>query len=119
MKEVRKAIVSSLKAIHPHVSHMRVSNDAPFPYLVYTLEITDAGDGLNMVTLDVEGWDNLDDTSRLEDLMGKVKNALNKSLVINDNLFLSIYLDRQFALTDDNPQLKRRMNIFMGRLYER
>jgi hypothetical protein len=48
-----------------------------------------------------------------------VKDTFDRNLSINENLFLSFYLDRQLALTDDNPQLNRRTNIFMGRLYER
>lgn len=119
MKEVRQAIVSQLKTVHPRVYFLKASNTAQFPYLVYTIQITDLGDGLRVVTLDVDGWNNQDDTTALEDLMINVKNALNRNLVINNNLFLSFYLDRQLALTDDDPQLNRRTNIFMGRLYER
>lgn len=119
MQEIRKAIVSCLEAVHPEVYHLLAPEDAPFPYLVYTLEITDVGDDLKLVALDVDGWDKLDDSTRLEGLMKAVTNALNKNLVINSNLVLSIYLDRQLALTDDDPSLKRRTNIFMGRLYER
>ncbi|CAM3678691.1 hypothetical protein GCM10009865_47610 [Aeromicrobium ponti] len=119
MKTIRQAINSQLKSIHPRVHFLKPSDTAQFPYLVYTIEITDLGDGLRMVTLDVDGWDNKDDTTELEDLMTSVKNALNRNLIINDNLFMSIYLDRQLALTDDNPQLNRRTNIFLGRLYER
>jgi hypothetical protein len=119
MKEVRQAIVTQLKSVHPRVYFLKATDTAQFPYLVYTIEITDLGDGLRLVTLDVDGWDNQDDTTVLEDLMINVKNALNRNIMINDNLYMSIYVDRQLALTDDNPDLNRRTNIFIGRLYER
>jgi hypothetical protein len=119
MQEIRNVIKSQLKAIHPRVYFLKAPNNAQFPYLVYTIELTDLGDGLRMVTLDVDGWDNQDHTTVLETLMTSVKNALDRNLSINENLFLSFYLDRQLALTDDNPQLNRRTNIFLGRLYER
>jgi hypothetical protein len=119
MKEVRKAINAQLKTIHPRTYFLQSPSSAPFPRLVYTIEITNLEDGLQLISLDVDGWDNQDDTTRLEDLMFNVKNTFNKNLVINDKLFISFYLDRQLALIDDNPQLKRRTNIFLGRLYER
>ncbi len=119
MIEVRKAIKSQLKSIHPHVYFLESPSNAKFPYLVYTIELTDLGDGLQMVTLDVDGWDNKDDTTALETLMSNVKSGLNRNIVINESLYMSFYLDRQLALTDENPQLNRRTNIFIGRLYER
>lgn len=119
MKEVRKAVQAELKSIHPGVYFLKSSSKAEFPYLVYTIEITDLGDNLSMITLDVDGWDNQRDTTILENLMDSVKNALNKTLIINDKLYTSFYLDRQLALIDDNPALNRRTNIFIGRLYER
>jgi hypothetical protein len=119
MKEVRQAINNNLKSIQPRTYFLQSPPGAPFPRLVYTIEITNLEDELKLVTLDVDGWDNQKDTTALEDLMTSVKNAFNKNLVINDKLFISFYLDRQLALTDDDPQLNRRTNIFLGRLYER
>jgi hypothetical protein len=119
MKTIRQAIKSQLKSIHPRVYFLKSPNDAQFPYLVYTIEVTDLGDDLKMVTLDVDGWDNKEDTTELEDLMVTVKNGLNRKIILNDDLFMSMYLDRQLAPPDDNPQLSRRTNIFLGRLTER
>jgi hypothetical protein len=119
MKEVRKAINAQLKTIYSRTYFLQAPSSAPFPKLVYTIEITNLEDGLQLISLDVDGWDNQDDTTRLEEIMTSVKNAFNKNIVINDKLFISFYLDRQLALPDDNPQLNRRTNIFLGRLYER
>lgn len=119
MKEVRQAINTKLKSIHPKTYFLQSPSTAPFPRLIYSIEITDLEDGLRLVTLDVDGWDNKEDTTALEDLMISVKNEFNKNLVINDQLFISFYLDKQLALPDDNPQLNRRTNTFLGRLYER
>jgi hypothetical protein len=119
MKTIRQAIKSQLKSIHPRVHFLKAPKDAEFPYLVYTIQITDLGDNLKMVTLDVDGWDNKEDTTELENLMVSVKDGLNRSIILNDNLFMSVYLDRQLAPPDDNPLLSRRTNIFLGRLYER
>ena len=121
MKTIRQAIKSELTSIHPRVYFLNAPQNgtAQFPYLVYTIEITDLDDGLRMVTLDVDGWDNKEDTTELEDLMVSVKNGLNRQVILNDNLFMSMFLDRQLVVPDDNPQLSRRTNIFLGRLYER
>ncbi|TWE06403.1 hypothetical protein FB550_102425 [Neobacillus bataviensis] len=119
MKTIRQAIKSQLTSIHPRVYFLKSPDNAQFPYLVYTIQITDLSDNLKMVTLDVDGWDNKEDTTELEDLMVSVKNGLNRQVILNDNLFMSMYLDRQLVVPDDNPELSRRTNIFLGRLYER
>jgi hypothetical protein len=119
MLELRKAIQSNLKAIHPRLFFLRAPEKSIFPYLVYTIEITNIEDNLQLVTLDVDGWDDNSDTIPLETLMEAVKQTFNKQIIINDKLAMFLDLDRRLTLTDTDPRLNRRKYIFNGRLYER
>jgi hypothetical protein len=119
MINIRKVIQAHLKTIHPQLHFMQAPESAKFPYLVYQIEITNIGDDLQMVTLDVDGWDNKSDTTELETLMDKIKQSLNKQIMITPKLALFLDLDRRLTLTDTDPRLNRRKYIFNGRLYER
>jgi hypothetical protein len=119
MINVRKAIHANLKAVHPQLYFMKASNTATFPYLIYQIEITNIGDDMQMVTLDVDGWDDNNDTTELEVMMDKVKQSLNKQIMITDSLAMFLDLDRRLTLADSDPRLNRRKYIFNGRLYER
>jgi hypothetical protein len=119
MIDIRNVIVNKLKTIHPRVYFLKASSTATFPYLVYDVNITSLEDGLQLVTLDVDGWDNVSDTTALEQLMTKVDDALKNQTVIVDQLAVTFYTSRKTTLIDDDPTLNRRKYIFEGRLYER
>jgi hypothetical protein len=119
MLNIRKVIQAHLRAVHPRLHFLRAPESAKFPYLVYELEITNIGDDLQMVTLDVDGWDDNNDTTELEVIMDNVKKSLNKQIMIIDKLALFLDLDRRLTLTDTDPRINRRKYIFNGRLYER
>jgi hypothetical protein len=119
MINIRKVIQAHLKTIHPQIHFVQAPESAKFPYLVYQIEITNLGDDLQMVTLDVDGWDNKSDTTELETLMDKIKQSLHKQIMITPKLALFLDLDRRLTLTDTDPRLNRRKYIFNGRLYER
>lgn len=119
MIELRKLIKSHLKAIHPRVHFLKAPSDAIYPYLVYELEIRGDNDDLQITTLDVDGWDDSDDSTNLEILMSEVDKSLKNKTFIIDSLAITFYLDRKIPLTDDDPQLNRRKYIYNARLYER
>lgn len=119
MIEIRKLIKSKLKAIHPRVYFLRAPKAAVFPYLVYTFEITNLEDGLNMLTLDVDGWDNRTDTNELETIMMNVHASFKEASMITDTLVVHFHSDRRLPVLDDDPALNRRTNIYLGRLFER
>lgn len=119
MINIRKAIQSHLKTVHPRVYFLKAPESAEFPYLVYEIEVSHVEDDLNMVTLDIDGWDDASDTMPLEILMVNVQNTLNKTITINGDLALFLNLDRKFPLTDPDPKINRRKYIYQGRLYER
>lgn len=119
MIEVRKLLKSRLKGIHPRVHFLRAPENADFPYLVYSFQIANLPDGLNLITLDVNGWDINPDTTGLETLMESVHSSFKDANIITEKLVVHFYSDRQFPVDDDDPTVKRRTNIYIGRLFER
>lgn len=119
MIDIRNVIVSKLKSIHPRVYFLKASSTATFPYLVYDVNITSLEDGLQLVTLDVDGWDNASDTTALEQLMTNVNETLNNQTVIAEKLAITFYVSRKTPLEDDDPTLNHRQYVYEARLYER
>lgn len=120
MIDLRKIVQAELKAVHPRVSFQRASENTVTPYLVYDItNIIDDGEGYQLVNIDIDGWDNKQDTTALETLMKNVNDRLNKKTVTTDKLAITFYLDRKIALIDDEPSIERRKYIYQGRLFER
>lgn len=120
MIELRKIIQGQLKSIHPRVYSQAAPENAQFPYLVYDIvNIYDDGEDFQLVTLDVDGWDNNADTTALETLMKKVNQTLNKKTFVSGNSTVTFYLENKIPLTDDEPTIKRRKYPYQGRLFER
>jgi len=121
MIELRKALHSYLRSIHPRVYFQRAPDTAQSPYITYSFEMIPDGEGFELVVLDIDGWDlpNDGDTTRLENLMADVKRELDKAVLTTENLVVSIYLDRKLPLEDENPNIIRRRHTYQGRLFER
>ncbi|MCM3665511.1 hypothetical protein M3204_13925 [Mesobacillus subterraneus] len=119
MLEIRKLLNTRLKAIHPRVYFLRAPETAVFPYLVYSFEITNLEDGLSLLTLDVDGWDNTADTTALETMMENVHSSFKEANIFTEKLFVHFHSDRRLPVVDDDPSLNRRTNIYLGRLFER
>lgn len=119
MIELRTIAQTQLKTVHSKVYFQAAPETATFPYLVYDLRVYDSGERHQLVTLDVDGWDNATDTTALETLMANINKRLNKLTVTTENIVVTFYLENKIALVDDDPRIKRRKYIYQGRLYER
>jgi hypothetical protein len=132
MIEVRKAVSTYLKTLHPRVYNQVAPEDAVFPYIVYDLPNSFSdGEGGEVVTLDVDGWDlnNTADTTVIESLMqtingytdadGNIVQGLDKKILTTDNISVVYYLENKMALIDDDKRIKRRKYTYSGRLMRR
>lgn len=120
MMKLRKTLHPYLKAIHTSTYYQR-ADGMQMPYLVYSLEVTDWGEGHQRVTLDIDGWDKPTDgdTTQIETLMTLLNAAMDKKTFVTDEFAVTFYLDRKLALEDDDPDIRRRKYIYRGRLQER
>jgi hypothetical protein len=128
MIEIRKALKTALKAIHPNiivdgesvsrVHYQDAPDDAVYPYLVYVLPNSNDDGTLEQLFLDVDGWDNSTNTTALETLMDSADKALHRKTVVVGNLSMTLYRESRLALEDDDKRLRRRKYIYQVRTYE-
>lgn len=122
MIEIRKALQTHLKTIHPRVYFQQVPETAQFPYLVCNISsVFDDGEGHQLITLDIDGWDAPEngDTTALESLMAAVNTGMNKATFATDNIAVTFFLETKLSITDDEPQILRRKYVYQGRLFKR
>lgn len=90
-----------------------------FPYIVYTFPNSFTLGDQEVFVLDVDVWDNKQDTTELEMLASSIWRALNRYHYIDENIQFSIYHSNRLPLGDDNPSIKRRKLIFELKYYDR
>lgn len=136
--EIRRAVLTAIKSVHPRVWYEKAPDRAAFPYLVYLLQNAVNRPGLEQFLLDVDGWDAPANgsTAALETLMADVDQRLHKRVVSltsdgsfvapyqysgsgADKLSFVIYRDRHFPLEDDDKRIRRRKYIYEVRTFER
>lgn len=114
--ELRKAIQADLLAIHPRAFFQKADAQAEFPYLVFDLQSTDDGD-TEVFLLDIDGWDDIPDTTRLEDMMGAVDgdgdienpSGLHRRVInVPGKVTGTIYRESRLSPIDDDARLRRR-----------
>lgn len=128
MIKLRKALGSYLKTIHPRVFFQSSSTPQFYPYLVFDVSpIIDDGEGGQMATVDVDGWDVNPDTTALEALMAAVSgngsplqpSGLNKRSLSFEEAYFTFYLDTTLTLTDTDSKIRRRKQTYQVHIYER
>jgi len=119
--EIRKIINIALKSIHPRVYYRSAPDTAVFPYLVYDLPNSTDDGTLEQFVLDVDAWESTNgDTTGLETLIDSADKSLHrKTIIVDDNLAVTFYRENRLALTDDDPNIKRRKYIYQVRTFER
>ena len=118
MIELRKSLLVWLKSTCPRVYFQSAPTTAVFPYLVFDFQLYPDGEGLELCTLSVDGWDNKTDTTALEMLMSSVK-LLDKATITNAEMSGAFYLENMIPLVDDDESIRRRQYNFAGRLFRR
>jgi len=118
MIALRKSLTTYLKSIHPRLYFQRVPSTAAFPYLVFDFQLYPDGEGYELCTLAIDGWDNNPDTTALETLMALVK-SLDKKTLTNPEEAITFYLENMLPLTDDDESIRRRQYNFAGKLLRR
>ncbi|OIJ17100.1 hypothetical protein BKP37_00750 [Anaerobacillus alkalilacustris] len=121
MIKLRKELLSLLNALHPRVYYQDAPDNAQYPYIVFDFPTSSFdGGGLEVVTVDIDGWARPKDgdTTELELLMEKIKD-IDKTTCSNDGFAATFYLENRLALTDDDKKIKRRKFIFQARVFDR
>ena len=98
---------------------MKATDKEIFPYIVYDLPQSYSNDDQEIFNLDIDIWDNNQDTTELETLSRIIWNALDRYHFIDEDMQFSIYRQGRFAIDDDDPRIKRRTLTFNLRYFNR
>jgi len=117
---LRKAIMRKLKEYHSSVYFEQSPEDTLFPYVVFTFPNSFTNEHQEIFVMDVDIWDNREDTTDLETLSSTIWRGLNRYFYIDEHIQISVYRsNRLFDLEDNNPRIKRRKLIFEVKYFER
>lgn len=120
MIELRKIIQKNLKLVHSRTFFQSAPETTEFPYLVYEIgNINCDGEGFQQVLVDIDGWDDKNDTTALEELMKSVDLALDKKTFAEGKTTATFFLETKTPAPSENPKLHRRKHIYQVRIFER
>ena len=88
-----------------------------FPFAVLDLKEGEA-ELYRPFSLEVETWDNKEDTSQLENICEKIRETLDKHKYLGEGFFLQIFFNNKGTVIDEDKEIKRRLQIFEVKLYE-
>lgn len=117
MIELSQQIRILLKTLHDRVYWEIAPQNAVYPYLVYDFQLYPNGEGGELVTLSVDGWDKtlVGDTTAIETLMAKVK-TIDKTVIATDDFAVVFFNENMLSITDDDVTLRRRNYNYNGNL---
>lgn len=117
MIELSQQIRIFLKTLHPRVYWEIAPETAVYPYLVYDFQLYPDGEGGELCTLSIDGWDKTlnGDTTALETLMSKVK-TIDKKVIATDNLAVVFFNENMLSVSDPDVTLRHRSYNYNGNL---
>lgn len=118
--EIRTALMTILKAVHSRTFFGVAPDDAIMPYVVVDMPNSVDGDSLENFVLDVDIWDDDQDTTTLETLANSIDTSLHKkTILVTDKVGFVIYRENRLNLTDDDPRIRRRKYVYQLRSFEK
>lgn len=120
MISLRKKLMSILSEYHDEVYYQQATDKTPFPYVTYNFPNSFINEDQEVFALDVDIWDNKNDTLPLETIASNIWRGLHKLNYLDDDIQFSIYRDNRLPpLDEDATSIKRRKLIFELRYFDR
>jgi len=115
MVELSQQVRIFLKTLHDRVYWEIAPENAIYPYIVYDFQLYPNGEGGELVTLSVDGWDKtlVGDITALETLMAKVK-VLDTKVITTDNISVVFFNENMLSVADDDKTLRHRSYNYNG-----
>lgn len=117
MIKLREAVNLILKSIHPRVRYQEASTQLAYPYITYSLLDSFTVDDIEVFHLDLDIWDNRDDTTEMEQIATILWNELDQYTHIDENQHFTICRMTRNPIRD--VKIKRRRLVFQLRYTDR
>lgn len=120
MIELRTELTRLLKTYHLRSSFQQATDKTAFPYIEFDLPNSFDNEGQEVFNLDVDIWDDNEDTTEIETLASAIWKGLNHYHFMNENIQFSIYRENRLPPLDEKEShIKRRKLIFSLRYFDR
>lgn len=120
MVDLRRELTKLLKKYHSRVYFQKAPSTAKMPYIVFDLPNAFDNEGQEIFNLDIDIWDNRQDTTELETLASQLWKELNYYRHIDESIQFSIYRENRLPpLDEDDNNIKRRKLIFQLKYFDR
>lgn len=105
--ELRKDIRSILLEVHENVFYRRATDEAKYPYIVYSIN-----DIYGAKVIEIDFWDrNMADSTRtIERLVDKAEEVLDSYTLTNENHSITLYYNEDRKWVDDEDKKIQRIN---------
>jgi hypothetical protein len=112
MVNLLNAIYEQLKNFSVEAYNGKVPDDAVYPFISYNIVNSVDIDGCESGSredfiLEVDIWDNISDTLRIETLVNSIDNAINRIRYKDSNIFACFYRITRLNLPDADENLSR------------
>ncbi len=118
--ELRTALQTFLKTLHARVYFDVAPDDAVYPYVVFSLPNSIDSGSLEKFVVDIDAWDDNNDTTDLETLICTIDNAVHgKAIIVEDKMSITLWRENRLAPRDNDPRLIRRKYVYQARTYQK
>jgi hypothetical protein len=124
--ELQKQIVTFLKTKSTRVYFEEAPDNATYPYVVYNLPNSISAFNREDFSLEIDVWDNVNNTTALETLVGNIDGngdltnptGLNyKNIYVSNKLAATFYRESRLIIRDEDKRIKRRQLRYRIKTY--
>lgn len=114
--KLRPILQTELKRTTNNVFYERTKGTPSFPYVVYDLNSYSFTDVIDQAELEINIFDNLDDTTRIETLADAYWNQFDHAYFINNDLCYATYQNVRNNIDTGDSQVHQRRIVIVLRI---
>ena len=120
MLELRSELTKLLKTYNSQVYFQKAPNTATFPYVTYNFLDSFTNGDQEVIPMDVDIWDNKEDTTELEMITSSIWRGLKSYDYIDENIQFVIYQETRITeLDEEDNNIRRRTLTFYIKFFYR
>jgi hypothetical protein len=116
LSDLRTALQAIFAGINPRAVHQSVRGESAYPRLVWDLASAGNDEHTEMFVLEVDGWDDALDTTRLEQQMEALDAGLHRRVLSLPGAIAAIYREQRQSVPQEDDRLRRRHYTYQVRL---